>query len=144
MYRDRMISFFALLLAICFVTIAVLFSINQTWLPEQPVRVAEANAREAEADAEKAQYEAELASLKLQIEQAKSDLQLAKGQKAILESAARSIDSDRELTEYYAHRGDTRVILFVVSVLGLAFCGIVFTYVMNRRHENERHAQTHP
>ena len=98
----------------------------------------------AQAEAEKARYDAELAQVELDIEQARADLEVAKGERVILESAARSIDSDRELTEYYAHRGDTRAILFVVSVLGLTFCGIVFTYVMNRRYENERHAQTHP
>lgn len=91
-------------------------------LPQSEVKLARYEAQQAHADLQRVQVE-------LDLTQAQADLTRAEGEKAVLESAARSIDSDRQLTEYYAHRADTRAILFMVSVLGLFMCGVGIVYV---------------
>lgn len=100
-------------------------------------QIAQAEAERARAEAEHAQIQVEIEQTRLAIEEAKADLELAKGQRKIYEAAARSIDSDRQLTEYYAHRGDQRATLFMVSLVGFMACGVGFVYVM-RRYENEK------
>jgi len=73
-------------------------------------------ARLAEAEAVKLQAELELT-------RARADVETAQGQRAVLEAAARSVDADRRLTEYYARRGDLRAVLALVGALGLAVTG---------------------
>jgi hypothetical protein len=103
-------STYILVIICCLITIGFLFAANQTWIPEQPVRV-------AEAEAEKLKYEAELTQIRRDIELAKADLEIAKGQRAVLESAARANDNNVKLVSYYAHRSDYRIILLVVAYL---------------------------
>ncbi len=81
---------------------------------------AERNARIAEAEAAKLQAQ-------LDLTQAQADLETAAGERAVLEAASRSVDSDRRLTEYYALRNDVRAILALVGAVGLSVCvGILY------------------
>jgi len=73
-------------------------------------------ARQAEAEAVKLQAELELT-------RARADVETAAGERAILEAAARAVDSDRRLVTWYTLRGDLRGVLALVGALGLAICG---------------------
>lgn len=73
-------------------------------------------ARQAEAEAARLQAQLDLA-------QAQADLETAAGERAVLEAAARAVDSDRRLVAWYTLRGDLRGVLAFVGALGLAICG---------------------
>lgn len=77
---------------------------------------AQVAARQAEAEAAKLQTELELT-------RARADVETAQGERAILEAAARAVDSDRRLVTWYTLRGDLRGVLAFVGALGLAVCG---------------------
>lgn len=74
------------------------------------VRLAEMETRRIEA--EKARMDAELDVL-----EARASLEQARGDRAILESAARSVDADRRLVTWYALRGDMRVMAIFIALL---------------------------
>jgi hypothetical protein len=77
---------------------------------------AQVAARQAEAEAVKLQTELELT-------RARADVETAAGERAVLEAAARSVDSDRRLVAWYTLRGDLRGVLALVGAVGLAICG---------------------
>jgi len=70
---------------------------------QNAARVAEAQSREMQALAI--------------AEQARVDFEQAAGARAVLEAAAGAVESDTQLVEYYARRGDTRAALMVIAVL---------------------------
>jgi len=71
--------------------------------------------RRAEAEAARLQAELELT-------RARADVETAQGERAILEAAARAVDSDRRLVTWYTLRGDLRGLLAFVGAVGLAIC----------------------
>ena len=71
--------------------------------------------RRAEAEASRLQAEVELT-------RARADVETAAGERAILEAAARAVDSDRRLVTWYTLRGDLRALLGLVGAVGLAIC----------------------
>jgi uncharacterized membrane protein len=84
---------------------------------------AQVAARQAEAEAAKLQAELELA-------QAQAQIETAAGERAVLEAAARSVDSDRRLVAWYSLRDDLRAILALVGAVGLAVTGgVIFILI---------------
>jgi len=83
------------------------------------------NLRRQELETRRAQAEAEKAQALAIMAQAQADAERAAGERAVLEAAARAVEIDTDLTEYYARRGDSRVILaaLLVIVALLAFAG---------------------
>ena len=81
------------------------------------------DARRLEAQARQAEAEKERLALALDLAQAQAQIETARGERAVLEAAARSVDSDRRLVEWYTLRGDLRGALAFVGALGLAICG---------------------
>ncbi|MCK9598114.1 MAG: hypothetical protein M0R06_03670 [Sphaerochaeta sp.] len=71
--------------------------------------------RRDEAEASRLQAEVELT-------RARADVETAAGERAILEAAARAVDSDRRLVTWYTLRGDLRALLGLVGAVGLAIC----------------------
>jgi len=67
---------------------------------QNAARVAEAQSREMQALAI--------------VETARVDFEQAAGARAVLEAAAGAVESDTQLVEYYARRGDTRAALMVI------------------------------
>jgi len=79
--------------------------------------------RRAEAEAARLQAELELT-------RARADVETAQGERAILEAAARAVDSDRRLVTWYTLRGDLRGLLAFVGAVGLAICaGVIVALV---------------
>ena len=76
--------------------------------------ITQANAARIEA-ARAAQAQAAAA-----IAQAAPELERAAGERAVLEAAARSVDSDRELVDYALHRRDTLLALLLTGAALLA------------------------
>jgi uncharacterized protein YlxW (UPF0749 family) len=78
--------------------------------------------------------------LQLQIERAKSDLELAQGQRAILEAAAATVDTNRWLVAWNAVRGDVILIIVLIFIVGLlllaSFYGMSI-YIRMRRRESK-------
>jgi len=79
--------------------------------------------RRAEAEAARLQAELELT-------RARADVETAQGERAILEAAARAVDSDRRLVTWYTLRADLRGLLAFVGAVGLAICaGVIVALV---------------
>lgn len=95
---------------------------------------AQVAARQAEAEAAKLQAELELT-------RARADVTRAEGEKAVLESAARSVDNNTRIVTWYTLRGDLRAILALVGAVGLAICGgalfVVIRGVGNAKHNTD-------
>jgi len=104
-------------------------------LPTNDIEIAQYEAARAAAEAEKVQAETAKVQAEIDLEQAKSELERAKGERAIMEASARSVDSDRQLVEYYSTRADVRAGMLFVSLFGLAACSLAFVYVMRRRED---------
>lgn len=95
---------------------------------------AQVAARHAEAEAARLQAQLDLA-------QAQADVTRAEGEAEVLRAAARAVDADRRLTEYYALRNDARAILALVGALGLSVTGgalyVVFKGVQDAKHNTD-------
>lgn len=89
-------------------------------------------ARRLEAEARRAEAEAERLAARLDVLQAQAAVELARGDRAILEAAARSVDSDRALVEWYAARGDIRALMFMLCLIAMT-TGAGVGMVMARR-----------
>lgn len=111
---SRIVNFLALMLLVGVIVGGAVILGNVTGAVDL-LRTQQA-ARQAEAEAAKLQAQLDLA-------QAQAQIETAAGERAVLEAAARAVDSDRRLTEYYALRNDARAILALVGAVGLALCG---------------------
>lgn len=114
MIQNRIANFALFLFLICAIVGGAVLLGNVTGALD--LYRAQQAARQAEAEAAKLQAQLDLA-------QAQAQIETAQGERAILEAAARAVDSDRRLVTWYTIRGDLRGVLAFVGALGLAICG---------------------
>ena len=61
---------------------------------------------------------------------AQAEIETAQGERAILEAAARAVDSDRRLVTWYTLRGDVRGVLALIALVGLTVCAAILTVLV--------------
>ncbi|MBN2003097.1 MAG: hypothetical protein JXA21_07040 [Anaerolineae bacterium] len=126
----RMVSIVFVILAL----VVILTACDQTG---RKIELAMYEAQLEQAKTQRAEVETELQQVRLETEQARAELERAKGERAIMESAARSVDADRQLVTWYAMRGDVRGLLFLAILIGSGL-GIVLAEYLKKAQDGKR------